>query len=49
MLRIIAQHGRALSPLAEKTRTEGVIAPAVEEFIKALYALRPDSDAHSCW
>jgi hypothetical protein len=39
--------GQSLSPLAEKARADGIIAPAVEEFVKKLYALRPDSDAHA--
>jgi hypothetical protein len=38
---------QTLAPLAEKARADGVIAPAVEEFVKKLYALRPDSDAHA--
>lgn len=49
MLRVLLpeMRGQTLTPLAEKARAEGLIAPAVEEFIKKLYALRPDSDAHA--
>jgi len=49
MLRVLmpSMKGQTLGPLAEKARAEGVIAPAVEEFVKKLYALRPDSDAHA--
>lgn len=49
MLRILmpSMKGQTLSPLAEKARADEIIAPAVEEFIKKLYALRPDSDAHA--
>jgi hypothetical protein len=39
--------GQTLGPLAEKARADGMIAPAVEEFVKKLNALRPDSDAHA--
>lgn len=45
--RMPSMKGQTLSPLAEKARAEGIITPAVEEFIKKLYALRPDSDAHA--
>lgn len=39
--------GQTLGPLAEKARGDGIIAPAVEDFVKKLYGLRPDSDAHA--
>lgn len=39
--------GQTLGPLGDKARADGIIAPAVEEFVKKLYPLRPDSDAHA--
>lgn len=39
--------GQTLAPLAQKARADEIIAPAVEEFVKKLYVLRPDSDAHA--
>jgi hypothetical protein len=38
---------QTLGPLAEKARSEGFITNPVEEFIKKLYGLRPESDAHA--
>jgi hypothetical protein len=39
--------GQTLGPLAEKARAEGHITPAIEEFAKKLFGLRPESDAHA--
>lgn len=49
MLRVMmpSMERHTLGPLAEKARADGIISPAVEEFVKKLYALRPDSDAHA--
>jgi len=49
MFRVLmpSMKGQSLGPLAEKARADDMIAPAVEEFVKKLYALRPDSDAHA--
>jgi hypothetical protein len=49
LLRILMpdMKGQTLGPLAEKARADGIITPSVEQFIKKLYGLRPDSDAHA--
>jgi len=49
MFRVLmpSMNGQTLGPLAEKARADRIIAPAVEEFVKKLYGLRPDSDAHA--
>lgn len=49
MFRVLmpSMKGQTLGPLAERARAEGVIAPAVEEVAKKLYAFRSESDAHA--
>jgi hypothetical protein len=49
MLRVLvpSMKEHTLGPLAKKARANGVITPPIEEFIKKLYGLRPESDAHA--
>jgi hypothetical protein len=47
MLRLgLGTTGGTLGPLADKARTMGWTSSAITEFIKKLYALREESDAH---
>lgn len=39
--------GQSLGPLSEKARKDDLITPAIEDFLKKLYGLREESDAHA--